>query len=142
MIEEKKCFKCGEVKTLSAFYKHPRMADGHVNKCKECNKTDVTENRILKIDHYREYDRVRGNRQGYIYCKEYRKKFPKKYRAHQMVRYAIKSGSLHPEPCIECQRTEGAHAHHGDYEKPLNIRWLCPPCHKQWHVKNGEGKNG
>lgn len=36
----KKCFKCGKEKDLNDFYKHPQMPDGHVNKCKECNKID------------------------------------------------------------------------------------------------------
>ena len=40
----KKCFKCGIEKEINEFYKHPMMADGHLGKCKECNKKDVIEN--------------------------------------------------------------------------------------------------
>lgn len=141
MKTEKQCFKCGEVKHLSDFYKHKMMADGHLNKCKECNKKDVRENRKKNIDYYRDYDKSRGNRQGYQYVKEYRKRFPKKYRAHQLVKYAINAGNLVSEPCEQCGRQSDTHAHHDDYSKPLNIRWLCPPCHKQWHMENGEAKN-
>ena len=37
----KACFKCHAVKPLTDFYKNSGMPDGHVNKCKECNKKDV-----------------------------------------------------------------------------------------------------
>lgn len=56
----KNCFKCGVLKELNEFYKHPQMQDGRVNKCKECNKKDVRENRELKIDYYTEYERNRA----------------------------------------------------------------------------------
>lgn len=138
----KKCFKCGEVKSLSDFYKHAQMKDGRVNKCKECNKKDVSKNRSLKIDYYREYDRDRGNRQGKEYTPEYRDKYPNKYKAHTMVNNAVRRGVLFKEPCEVCGTEDRIHGHHDDYLKPLNVRWLCAAHHKQWHEENGEGLNG
>lgn len=138
---EKKCFKCDTVKPLEDFYKHTQMADGRVNKCKQCNKKDVSENRGKNIEKYRLYDRNRGNRQGYGYVKEYREKYPNKFRAHSMVNNAIRKGALFSEPCGNCGGKENLHAHHDDYLKPLNVRWLCSACHSQWHRYNGEAMN-
>lgn len=140
---EKKCFKCGEVKDLANFYKHKQMADGHVNKCKDCNKKDVRENRKLKIDYYRKYDRERGNRQDKYYLSWYRKTYPKKYAAHKIVGNAIKDGKMKRQSeCESCGSGFSVHAHHDDYNYPLTVRWLCAACHKAWHDKHGEALNG
>lgn len=138
----KECFKCGQVKPLSDFYKHKQMADGHVNKCKECNKQDVRENRSANADYYRQYDKERGNRQSYDYVADYRSKNKNKHKAHGIVQRAVRGMKLFKEPCEVCGQSSLVHAHHDDYLKPLNVRWLCPAHHKQWHDENGEGLNG
>lgn len=59
-MASKDCFKCKTTKPLTEFYKHPMMADGHLNKCKSCAKSDVRENRLNRIGHYREYEVLRS----------------------------------------------------------------------------------
>lgn len=142
-MNTKKCFKCGEIKNLSDFYRHSKMLDGHVNKCKECNKKDVRDNRKDKIEYYREYDANRGSRTTADNKRNYRNKYPMKYAAHIMIANALRDGRLKKsEQCQECGKEhEHIHGHHDDYAKPLVVRWLCPPCHFKWHTENGEALN-
>ena len=37
-MKDKLCKDCGESKPLSEYYKHSRMADEHLNSCKDCRK--------------------------------------------------------------------------------------------------------
>ena len=136
----KVCFKCGEVKHLSEFYKHKQMRDGHLNKCKSCSKSDSTSNRLDNIEKVRKYDRDRGNRQDIEYLKGWRVSNPKKYKAHNMVNNQIRAGNLHRKPCEICNEGKTV-AHHDNYDQPLNVRWLCQAHHKQWHAEHGEGEN-
>ena len=140
-MESKTCFKCGETKPLADFYKHSQMADGRIGKCKSCNKADVIANRLSKVEYYRSYDRERGSRQTAQDVRNYREANPNKHKAHGMVARAIRSGKLFRELCEVCSELD-VHAHHDDYSKPLNIRWLCPVHHKKWHDDNGSGANG
>lgn len=137
MIRSKTCFKCNTVKLLSEFYKHSMMADGHVNKCKECNKKDVSENRGKKLDHYRQYDRERAKlperqKAASAISTAWRQADKRRMKCHNAVTRAIKSGKLTREPCIRCGSIKSL-AHHEDYDKPLDVMWLCQPCHKQRH---------
>lgn len=136
----KTCFKCGIEKALDEFYKHKAMSDGYLGKCKECTKNDTRSARRRRIDHYRDYDRKRGSRRTTEDLRAYRRNNPTKNRAHRAVSYALSVAKLHRQPCEVCGR-EDSHAHHDDYSKPFDVRWLCPPHHQQWHAQHGEGLN-
>ena len=136
----KHCFKCETVKSLDDFYKHPEMADGRLGKCKECAKVDVRTNRELRVEYYRDYDRRRGNRQGPNYMRAYNERHPEKYKARNAVNNALRDGRLkRPNECQSCGEETKLHGHHEDYSKPLEVWWLCVPCHKARHKELGWG---
>ncbi len=51
---------------------------------------------------------------------------------HNIVYQAIKSGRLLRKPCEVCGKEE-SDSHHDDYDKPLDVRWLCRSCHMTFH---------
>ncbi len=65
---------------------------------------------------------------------KWRKNNPIKARAHYAVQNSIKKGLIITKSCEICGNK--AHAHHDDYSKQLEIRWLCNKHHKEWHLKN------
>jgi hypothetical protein len=63
-------------------------------------------------------------------------------RAQSMVAYQLSIGRLtRPGFCEWCGIASGRiEAAHPDYEKPLEVRWLCCSCHRKWDKavpKNG-----
>ncbi len=150
MQQMKTCFKCGQKKPLDEFYRHPRMADGHLNKCKECTKRDVAENYIARHEQYVRYDHERSvlphrrlavKRYAAAHPEiinkghqRYRMRYPDKYIAHSKLNNAIRDGRLVRQPCQVCGSPK-AEAHHTDYFKPLDVKWLCRKHHLMEHGK-------
>lgn len=81
------------------------------NNCKECHSTYMRKNR-KRHSQLSDEQRKRSN------CRSY-------------VNVYIKRGNIKKQPCIKC----GAFAemHHEDYDKPLEIIWLCRKHHLELH---------
>lgn len=145
----KRCITCSCEKPLEGFYVHPQMADGHLNKCIECVKAYQRE-RQKSSPVVRQYERARANqphrveaRKAYSQSeagkqarlralRKFRECHPDKNDARHQVAYALQTGRLRRQPCevCGCAKTE---AHHDDYSKPLDVRWLCRPHHFEHH---------
>ena len=139
MHDSKTCFKCQKTLPRSEFYRHSKMGDGLLGKCKECAKIDTKINRRNHMEFYREYDKTRAKQ---FHRKKLKAKITKNRRkivdgyqaAHNAVIRAIKNGVLVKQPCQMCGSKSFIHAHHDDYSKPLEVMWLCAEHHKARHA--------
>lgn len=120
------------------------------SKCKECIKAAVLKNRLENIDRIRSYDRLRGSQPHRVaarlaYSKtdayksshsasitKYRDDEPRRYTARNILNAAVRDKKITPLPCMLCG--EKAEAHHPDYDRPLDVVWLCVQHHKQAHA--------
>lgn len=105
-------------------------------KNKEKENARVRKWREENRDHHNEYNRAwrkRNRARQNELTDRWRKE--KTGDATKKVHYRIRKGEIIPQPCevCGCPHTE---AHHDDYNKPLDVRWLCRECHLAWHKEN------
>jgi len=133
----KYCHSCEIEKDESQFYKRKASNDGLAAICKVCQKVydKARSNHAHRVEAraiYAQTDegKLAGNRAKALY----RQRNPEKAKAHAMVARRIRAGHMTRKPCEKCGATEKIHAHHDDYSKPLDVRWLCPAHHKADHM--------
>lgn len=148
------CNICGTTSQASEFY------SGVTNRCKECHKAKVRENRAEKAEYYRSYDAMRFQKDpkirerhrryqatdnGKLSIKKSREKWllqnSDKRAAHILLGNAVRNGRLSkPNVCQVCGAGGRIHGHHDDYAKPLDVIWCCAKCHTAIH-KELDGKS-
>lgn len=127
--------------------------------CKECVKARSRKNRLDNIERVTAYEKSRatdpkrvearrayqqtevGKAAGTKAKQKYIELNPKKRSVHITTGNAIRDGKLMKGSCEVCLTNENIVAHHCDYDKPLDVMWLCAQHHSDWHDKNGEALN-
>lgn len=137
---KKYCYTCKQWKLKIEFYKRK---NGRIfSKCKLCCKKYRQKNREEYNKAHREWYKKNGQERGKDYYKRYikpwKKAHPEAERARKKLQYNIKHGYIERfNKCEICnQNHRKISAHHPDYDKPLNVIWVCPSCHKNIHLSN------
>ena len=73
-------------------------------------------------------------------ARAYRERNKEKTKAQNLLNYAIRTGKIDRGVCEMCGTPDRVHAHHHDYSKPYDVRWLCFSCHKKSHPVDDEDK--
>jgi len=68
------------------------------------------------------------------YNRKWRREHRLQTRAHCAVYRALLRGDIEKKPCEVCGEVK-VEAHHEDYNKPLDVKWLCNKHHKKLHRK-------
>ena len=122
-IQTKPCYKCGSTANLTTArtVNRPSGKKDVYFICRACN--------TVKLKAYRNTPNGREKVNQAVYRSV--KKYPHKQKARMAVNYALKKGILEKNEC-KCG-SYNVEAHHPDYNKPLDVKWLCRTCHGQEH---------
>lgn len=117
----KKCSKCKETKKKNYFGINSKSKDGLKHWCKDC---------------WNSYNREYKKRTNKDLLTRRRLKTYKDKASH-ILRYQISKGKIkRPSNCSKCNKECFPHGHHDDYDKPLDVIWLCQSCHRFLHKGN------
>ncbi len=143
ILSGKTCNRCGADKPASEFRKRVRRSIERVDgACKSCERT--RRNLLYLANKRRGKDVIASSKVGAntaANTKRYKSLNRDKAKAHSRLRRAVLAGKIiRPSLCSKCGTACKPHGHHMDYTKPLEVIWLCCPCHGVIHREDYHAK--
>jgi len=150
------CRNCYVDKPLSGYSLLSRDPEGRQTTCKTCAldyqrfrraKFPEKTRRIALISGLRNHEKrkrtqlayrqsERGRQAAINSTRQRRAKHPEKVNASNAVARAVRRGLLKKQPCEVCGTEIRVEAHHPDYTKPLEVKWLCRVHHREEHLRD------
>jgi hypothetical protein len=93
-----------------------------------------TREQRLKWVALRDREKVRARDRERHHRKKVEAEYKRRRRAVFIVNREIGAGRLERGACEVCGEVD-AHAHHEDYDLPMDVRWLCPQHHADVHAE-------
>ena len=125
------CLACG-----LTFEPRPWQLKKRDFRCVACNRRKWNDWRAKNSEHRAAYEQAHKHPRSYV-GRHAKKSSDPRYRmrrkAMAQLAYAIKRGDIIRCPCEVCGETR-SQAHHHDYSKPLEVKWLCAKHHRQLHA--------
>ena len=136
------CRRCFATKLLAEFSKANRRPLGIRDWCKACVHVYATTASQRAKNRTRHRERMaspakREQRRAHVqaYARQYRKNpvYRRQHDARLIINLLRRNGWIDVQPCSTCKSTERIDGHHPDYDRPLDVIWLCRPCHVLLH---------
>lgn len=154
------CKECSKAKTRAYALSNPEAVKASRDKRKNIalaiareykRKNKERLDKLKKAHYYKNRERIcekareysknlseeKRKRKHKYYLKWSKTENAKKYKnAHKAVYRGLQKGILvRSNKCVLCFSEEKTEAHHPNYDKPLEVVWLCRKCHGRLHRK-------
>jgi hypothetical protein len=155
----RECRVCNKEKNLELFTKCNKSLNGRTKVCKSCNAAKHKEYRNSRPEKTKmiqkksqEKRNNSGKQKEYEQSRRHNDSYKERMRREAHKRYyssgkaktriitnrAIKNGKIVKQCCYQCSSSENLEAHHENYDLPLEVVWLCRPCHRSYHRRCNE----
>ena len=137
----KRCSACLQEKESAEF---SRSENSLQSKCRQCANAYIAEYRKKNAAAVSAYDKARDKLparadQRRVRIAKDKIAHPERVRARLLVQRSVRSGRIEKYPCMVCGNSL-SEGHHADYERPLDVVWLCSSHHKLAHALVPRGK--